>query len=45
MVNNSTSIDKANKHLRPQHIEHEKDNTMTLEIQILAWYMHNMWLG
>jgi phage-related protein len=38
MVNNSTSINKANNYISPQLIELEKrPQHMTLEFQDLAW--------
>ena len=38
MVNNSTNINDDISH---QIVEHKKEpNHMTLEIQVLTWYMH-----
>jgi hypothetical protein len=37
MVNNSTDINKTNKHLSPQTIKRKKTKTyVTLEIKVLA---------
>jgi hypothetical protein len=36
----STDINKTNKHLSSQLIEHKKDQVIWVEIQVLAWDRH-----